>query len=262
MINEQELFSLRKQIDSVRQPSHTPKFQALLNELVAPNTTPYGVRYPDKQAICAKCAVQSQVRWPAMTPAQPYVYRISSWQALVKGCNWRDRFEAENHEYSFSRYHDPRAATRWRSLASHAAGHLSGVGGITWWTPEPALESGIVVPTAYRIGLPEDYLSTDCVILRCDLSSCPSNGFVPSILDAFFSEVFLATRESDSPGVGRAIHLKAHEPLELGAVELVWGAIPVSALSFSTVALGPSPNGVRLDDSLRDRIATFLRSTL
>lgn len=102
----------------------------------------------------------------------------------------------------------------------------------TWWTDFPPRPTALV-RDAHKLGVPRNSMTSECVILRCKLGADIRRKLhVPSVLDGFASEVFLASSYSDAPVAGKAIDIGV-TPFVAGESEFVLGPVAAERLEVS-----------------------------
>lgn len=141
----------------------------------------------------------------------------------------------------------------WLEYSAYAKGTFASPRNISFWT---TFEFGAkdIVKGANNVGLPSNWIIRQMVILRLDISKLSRGNrvFVPTVLDAFNSEIFHPTKDIESPPSGSAIHLNSGF-LSQGADEFVLGPLPVELVDLWPVVLEETEielQGVRSDSSL------------
>lgn len=242
MTEYEAIYSLRSRLDNARQPRHIRSLSHLesrLNSLGIPE--PYlGSRsvawlpIRSDPVYIQPCAGYP-VNFSAIT--SDYVYRVCGVSKVVKfstpGLLTPMDIDEENWAV-IKRSYDRKPG--WLPLSVFVSGSLTGPRGFTWWTPTDLTKD--TVCSAHHIGLPNDYLAANAVLLRCSKSHLEENSItlrksttrVPSALDAFDSLIFLSTVDADSPALGSSISVES-TPLAKGGDEMVCEAIPVEDIS-------------------------------
>jgi hypothetical protein len=107
---------------------------------------------------------------------------------------------------------------------------------MSWWTSS-ILEQNSIMTHLYRLGIPRDWLSEDCVLVRCSIDQdIRSQARVPSALDGFASEIFLPNDYARGPIAGRAIDIGSN-PFQLGDVEVILGPVSVNFLEMRLIKI-------------------------
>ena len=118
----------------------------------------------------------------------------------------------------------------WLPLSECVVGVLPGKRNCTWWTPA-TLNADPVLPSAHKIGMPNDWVKLHSLLLRIrrDVVLPSFTGNIPTPIDGFDSCVFLAP---PIPGatVGIAIDLASHPNFAFGHPETVATGIPIDMI--------------------------------
>jgi hypothetical protein len=135
---------------------------------------------------------------------------------------------------------------------------------ITWWT-DLAIKQDDILRQAHQIGVPRDWLYSDCVLLRCRIDNViRGQARIPSSLDGFASEIFLPCDYAESPSSGRAIDIGT-EPFENGNAEFVLGPIEVGRISIRLIRIPRAATPSFVDSGnpmFLDKLEDYYRSKL
>jgi hypothetical protein len=229
MSSFKELYQLRRACDPKRQPRHDPLLAALheeLSKLDPPHDDPYRLRRVDYAAYRKNDSYGSVANGGKAVPAERYCYRLTSWTKLVEEISQESRMyidapEAAEESEVFNLLESRRGVPgEWQSLSTLIQGTLWGRRGFTWWTTA-MFPNANPMCVAHSMGLFNINVAPELLVLRCHVDKIPSESIkVPSVLDAFFFDVFSATRDDENPTCGRAINLE-NQSLSLGAEEYV-----------------------------------------
>jgi hypothetical protein len=233
------LYEIRKRLDSKRQPGHASallKLDGALRSLDPPKEHPYKLTDPDLAALRQKADYKSICRNGKSAHIQSkYCYRLVTWAKLENDISDITRSGRIAHSYAREdevfRHIQGQHISKggWIPLSDFIGGILIGRQGFTWWT-STELPTSATMCGAHQMGLLNKEIGTEVLILRCETDRLRiGNPKVPSVVDAFFSHIFCAMRESDNPRCGRAISLESPIALELGADEFVVGPIDIEA---------------------------------
>jgi hypothetical protein len=246
-VDEQVLiYELRRLADARRQPSQKAVIDdlhsALLN-LSPPRLHPYSLTRDDYATLKHRTAYSAVCQGSRGIMATDYCYRLTTWAKILLDMldiDWRlipgDLSEREAFDYLI---HQHAATGTWISLSDFIGGTYSGRRQFTWWTTA-SMPSANTICTAHQLGLLNDYIGTEAVVLRCSVDYLLSTMrcFVPSVVDAYFLNIFHATRDEDLPKSGRAISVEIPAFLELGQEEFVVRPIEIDS---ARIELWPLP---------------------
>jgi hypothetical protein len=189
-----------------------------------------------------------------------FIYRISGIRKIVKFTDWYRPFRLRNDDDIWNELKSDFDGHEWLSLDAYARGALSGPRGFTWWTDLDVLSTNIICG-AHSMGLPNDWVSKYSLILRFPLAAISGPEFrVPTVLDAFDSEIFHATMDSDSPPSGLAISLDGAGPLSTGVREFILLNVDVKHIEFQPILIDQSirdQHSVNLDAAFRARLQGY-----
>lgn len=182
-------------------------------------------------------------------PDDGYVYRMCSIVDVVKGvtkeagdgrggaadvAGWRNdlKDDQENWEQVFEK-----GGGDWTPLNGLAEGvYKCHPRPFSWWTTFPLYED--VIAGAHRIGMTNDWVAVQCLVLRCPADYVRGNNIacVPSAIDAYTQMIFHPTRDEASPPHGITIDLSLY-PLTLfpGTDEFLLPPVPVDLIEVKPV---------------------------
>jgi hypothetical protein len=135
--------------------------------------------------------------------------------------NWRKLRESVTEERAFTYLlKEQKQRGKWLPVSRYIGGYYSGLRNFTWWTTVE-MPTTKTMCTAHHLGLLNNNVGTEALILRCraDFIREKSLTYIPSTIDAFFSNIFYATQ--DEADCGRAISVENPKQLRLGAEEFV-----------------------------------------
>ena len=226
-----DLYRERRNVVTRRQGRHLALYDQLHDFLLAlkndhPRFTdehPYSLDFPLKTEFArvnffATQSFGAPARIPA--PDDGYVYRMCSIVDIVNGTKkeapdgtfsapgWLDN--AGTDLGNWEQIHEAGGGT-WTPLKSLAEGFYKCFPRpFSWWTTYPLYQD--VIAGAHRIGMTNDWVADQCVVLRCPAEYVLNNGLacVPSAIDAFMQMIFHPTRDSASPPHGITIDLSLY----------------------------------------------------
>lgn len=238
MITLLDLYNLRRDIAENRQKDHFPLYEELHEFLTSlKKDQPYDLGFEIKKEFEALgFYVDEAFGRPAhITNRDDFLYRICSIVDIVNGTEWLKDEETDvaNWDQVYKKSNGG-----WMPLSKVASGiykcqprHFS------WWTTLP-LSRQDVIPSAHRIGMTNDWVATQCVILRCPVKHVNEYNlaYVPSVIDAFMQMIFHPTRDATSPPHGITIDLSMY-PLTLcpGTDEIVLSKVRVDKIEVLPV---------------------------
>lgn len=163
-----------------------------------------------------------------------FIYRICSIVDIVKGTRWRNNEGSDvanwNQVYNKSK-------GGWMRLGKVADGtYKCHPRRFSWWTSFPLFQD--VISGAHRIGMTNDWVAEQCVVLRCPIDYVNNNklAFVPSVIDAFMQMIFHPTKDAISPPYGITIDLSLYPvTLSPGIDEIVLPELRVDQLEILLV---------------------------
>ncbi|GAB2592162.1 hypothetical protein GCM10027190_45690 [Spirosoma areae] len=148
----------------------------------------------------------------------------------------------------------------------------------SWWTtnfPEPTVrlpryfvgadltfQHKWMVDLAHHVGIANDWLSNNLLLLRCDCTQIPPQSIrVPSVVDGFCQLIFDPQPQLPQPAHGIAIRLG--EPFQHGYTEYAVTHIPVDAITFVPVAISDITldrinEHARINDSMYVKLIDYL----
>lgn len=241
------IHELRFQVDSRRQPKFAADLNALSTELSALATRgvpvdPYTLDRESKKRLASRCKPYAigGAGVTVVTADDPFQYRLASFPSLFLDPNIPadsvfDIPVDKLYDRLVFEYRDTPDAEKWIPLSRLLVGNYCGWRAITWWSPrEPTLHS--VLPHAYAVGIPRDYVAERSVILRCPTNDMLTRKAlrVPTCLDAFDAAVFCAARDGTTSS-GRAIDLTDPDRLLTREREYVALAIDSGVIEFVPV---------------------------
>lgn len=233
-----DLYKLRRDIAVSRQRPCITHYDELHKFFVSlgAGDQPYNLSFDKKLKFKAVAFYSDDVFGvPARIPdGEDFLYRLCSIVDIVKGTEWLNPKGGEvadwNQVYSKSK-------GDWVPLSRFARGSYScEPRHFSWWTTFPLFQD--VIRGAHQIGMTNDWVATECVVLRCPAAYVKSKGLanVPSVIDAYTQMIFHPTRRDSSPPHGVTINLSLY-PLALtpGIDEVLLPALPVDVLEILPV---------------------------
>lgn len=234
-----DLYQLRRNIAESRQKPCLTQYDELHNFFVSLShgDQPYNLSFQDKLkfkdvAFYPDGVFGNSARIP---DGEKYLYRICSIVDVVKGTDWLDR--REEAEVSDWEQVYIKSKGGWAPLSQFARGHYCcEPRHFSWWTTFPLFQD--VIRGAHYIGMTNDWVAEQCVVLRCPAEFVNSNGLanVPSVIDAYTQLIFHPTRHDAPPSHGITINLSLYpEVLTPGIDEVLLPALPVKILEIMPV---------------------------
>ena len=239
-----KLYDVRCRIGPERQPRHAARFAELCGELLKTGMAhPYALNSTAIATLMACPAfAQGGNGLTARPPASGHLYRMTGVMKLVRYTDWTAVPNQDNNDDEIWRElaADHLSRGDWLPLSSYARGHLRGFRGVTWWTTREDLVPN-PVPVAHSLGIPNDWIPTYAVVLRCPVDGIHSIAklTVPDILDGFVQEVFHPTRDSESPAAGVTIRLRPGDEPGEGADEYLAEPVPVEHVTMWPLQITP-----------------------
>jgi hypothetical protein len=258
MDEEVLIYELRRLADSKRQPSQKgllEELHAALLSLSPPRLHPYALTRQDYAILKFRAAYGAVCQGSQGTMASKYCYRLSTWPKILGDTpnrDWRlipkDLSEREAFDYLVHQH----AGIHWLPVRQFIGGTYSGLRGFTWWTTA-VMPSHNTICTAHELGLLNRYIGTEAIILRCPVEHVRSKMLVhvPSVVDAYFFNIFHAMRDEENPTVGRAISVEVPTVLGLGQEEFVVRPIEIDEAQIELWPLtlnDPADHKVYFDD--------------
>jgi hypothetical protein len=259
------IYQLRALIDLRFQPRHSGAYNGL-QALLASHSIhePYS-RRPKKEwqnIVTDELFLSVREGLPATIPTDSgiYFYRVTSLDTLIARVSSLKllRSQSKNSAWrALVRRWECRPA--WIALDSLFEGELTGFRGHTWWTTADL--SNNTFCTGHNTGMPDDWIPTRALILRCPSSALHALGAeVPSALHGFTQPVFFPTSDDTLPDMGRCISLE-RLPLSVGdGREVVCRSIPAGEIECLPLSLTRHPSDghqVKLKEILPDLIVFY-----
>lgn len=256
-----QLFIVRSSIDTKRQPRHQDLIQTLTTSL---NRSGQDHPYDNCAALYHEPAYYlPSAGLPADTRSLAFAYRLTSITAVIRNSEARIPYRIDtvvNNSRAITE--DYKRTGAWLPLSNYTAGHLTARRAFHWWTPLD-ISTEPVITNAHCLGIPNDLIVPHSIILRLRFQSNRDHiiASVPTAVHGFDSIIFLSSRCSDRPQMGRTINL--HNPFRLvpGIAEFVVGPVPIEALECKPVFIGDAPRDafpVRLKE-LIDPLLTYYK---
>jgi hypothetical protein len=234
------IYALRLEIAMRRQSRHREllvQLESLISEVSLPH--PYALSGPVFGKLSGTDVfAEGSFGLEADPPEAEFLYRLCSLQSVIDFTDWKaDAGGNEPPGRIFNRLEteagpDP---SDWLPLGDYTdGGSLGGYLGITWWT-SLSMSPAEVVVAAQRLGLvlKGEYK----LLLRCSVEYVRRERLarVPTVLDAFASEIFHTTDDARGPKHGVTISLESLQDLQEGADEFVIGPVDVSQVQVFPV---------------------------
>lgn len=247
--SDDAIYAARRKVDVERQPkheSHLEDLDKLLSGLVPPKPHPYALDRADYELLKGKPSYEAVcLGLPASLPGE-YCYHISSmWKLLTPDKVYRflPRIVTPKEGFQYV-LKEHGKSNDWLELGVFLGGPYYGPRKFSWWTTLtlPGLN---LLCAAHRMGLANEDVPPNAIVLRCKTEYVKKHALprVPSVLDAFFSRIFHATFDHDSPTCGLTIDLEDLEHLRSGVDEYVLPVIEIDAarVEFWPVDLNSTP---------------------
>lgn len=175
----------------------------------------------------------------ARCPPSGYLYRLTDVSSVAAATKWTapdvlvvDTAKSLWSEFMVeSRRRKTGGGGPWVPLRRFATGTYSGLRGFSWWTTLADVADD-VIRASYRLGRPTQWIVKNTIVLRtpCEYVHAEQAARVPSVVEAFDSVIFDATREADEPASGVTINLENAPALREGVDEYVLGPVPVDRI--------------------------------
>jgi hypothetical protein len=232
-----DLYDIRRSIAQNRQGTHKDFYEELHAFLISlKKDQSYDLDFGTKLKFRAlKLFVNGTFGRQAHVPVRDkFIYRICNMVDLVKGTSWRKKkaSDAANWDHIYKK-----CKGDWTRLSKFAEGtYKCCPRRFSWWTSFPLFQD--VVSGAHRVGMTNDWVPKQCVVLRCPVDYVNQNklAFVPSVIDAFMHMIFHPTKDDACPPHGLTIDLSLY-PTTLcpGTDEVVLPPISVKQLEILPV---------------------------
>lgn len=210
------IYELRRDRDTKRQTSHEINLSQLHTTLfdLLKKSHPYSLYDNDFKRLEATSAYHATCKGLPAQLSGEYCYHVTSLGKLKKfspdlqprELDLDTMSESKTFDYIMEQYRD---AGDWLPMRRFLGGWQSGPRKLSWWT-DLELPGPNLLCEGHRMGLANGAIARQAIVLRCPTKYIVGNAlaFVPSILDAFFSGIFHATVEADSPECGMTIDLE------------------------------------------------------
>jgi hypothetical protein len=234
------LYQRRQRADLMRQPKyvdHLHQLDAELKRLDKPHGHPYSLLPSDYARIRESDAYNAVCDGLDADFDAPYCYRLTSWKRIV---NHTHHFTSrlipetsdESEAFDFIKELHDKAREKgrdWLNLSDFIRGVLGGPRDMVWWTPTLISETRTMCD-AHGMGLLNNDVGTEVLLLRCEAGALQKvKPKVPSVVDAYFFNIFYPMRLDDAPKVGRCISVEIPKQLSLGAEEVVAAPIDIES---------------------------------
>jgi len=235
-----DLYRLRRDIAESRQKPYIKSYDELHTFLISLHTDdqPYDLGFNEKMKFQAVPFYPDVVfGGPARVPGgEEFVHRICSIVDVVKGTEWRKDEGSDIANWNQVYKKGKGGWTPLRRLAR--GGYRCEPRHFSWWTTFPLFRD--VISGAHRIGMTNNWVAEECVVLRCPVEYVNSHGlaYVPSVIDAFTQMIFHPTKHSSSPPHGVTIDLSLYPvTLSPGIDEVLLPGLPVDQLEIMPVSV-------------------------
>jgi hypothetical protein len=263
-----DLYNVRRTIAQNRQAQHVTSHTKLHDFLLLlKKTQPYDLDILTKLKFEALTFfVANPFGRQAKVPVRDdYIYRICSMPDVVKGSGW---YNDEGNDAANWKQVQQKGKGGWIRLSKFTSGtYKCRPRRFSWWTSFPLFQD--VISGAHRIGMTNDWVPFQCLVLRCPIEYVNLNklAFVPSVIDAFMQLIFHPTKDVNLPTYGITIDLSLF-PLTLspGIDEVVLPEISVDQLEVLPVnadaGYRSGKNDVRSDSSLLSALLEYYYGNL
>jgi hypothetical protein len=261
MPDQRTLHRIRQFIGTKRQRQHSTTL-AYLDEQVLQKE--FGISHPysltetqRKRLMEFEAFSQGGKGLEAKLPDQKFLYRMSALMNVVNFSSWKREYPNED-DYFQEILRTFKRKKGWIPLEKHARGPFKPPRGITFWTSLP-LQPEDLFSRAYQLGLPNNWVAKRVLLLRYKVSHLANSHVVriPTVLDAFTSEIFHPTQEANHPSHGIAIDISDTTNLHAGAPEFV-----LSNLRIEHIEMYPVMAGIELSGTHKCYLDTKLRLSL
>lgn len=261
------IFEVRRALDKLRQSDWEASIEELLTVLAALRAVhPYELQ-PDQLERFLSTPSLNEGPCGHESPGRKVLYRLCSVRSIVqdRGVRWRSALDEVKDDYSIWRPLEKRhrETGAWLHLSTYAEGALRGFRNLTWWTTAAELGTA-VLPTAHKLGIPNNWVPLNALILRLTSTStaCPK---VPTPVDGFFSLIFQVADGDPVPATGTTIDISAPARPCDGLPEIVIGEVPVESITFVPVLVDRAARTtapVRISTILLTGLLNFYRDAL
>lgn len=200
----------------------------------------------------------------ANLPTTDYLYRISSISKILSySQDWNSASPRKmDHPWVVFRVWQTQLerTKKWLPLSDYAKGTFASPRGISFWSSTELEASDVraLLQTVHGMGIPNNWLEEYCAILRCRVTHLKDDSRIPTVLDAFNSNIFHPTNESELPTTGVAIRLSITSSLATGHDEFVLRGVTTDAIELYPVFI---PNAASsYIDSFDSRLVSLLAS--
>jgi hypothetical protein len=228
------LHRLRQLLVSLRQPQHTDEFARLDSAVATGN--PYFLTETENDRLnfqggCGPAADLETCRYLyLLCSIKKLTLRARPWVGPVLADGKKDEL------WKRFRIDSLNSEDGWVALSRYCSGTYHPDRRIGWWTP---FDLTTVPPRegALRIGLASNWHPVEGVILRCNVAALPldMSTTVPSVVDAYISEIFHPCAYSTHPRHGLALDIRDPGNLAAREKEFVLGDLPAEAVDILPV---------------------------
>jgi hypothetical protein len=255
MASQPDIYRSQLAVHRAKQPRHGIHLKRLDTKLGSlSKASPYSLSEDDfrKFERLAACG-NTCLGLPGAVEGE-YCYHITSVWKLQRNTETlelrvlRDSPPDQSFERLTRAYED--VEPNWLALKHFIGGRYTGRRKLTWWTTLD-LSAGELQCSGHRMGLLNDDIDLDAIVLRCRSEYIRRNRmvFVPTAIDAFFSEIFQPTDDQNSPTCGVTIDLEHSPRLKDGVPEF---AVPPIELDDAEIEFRPV--NLRIESERRHKL--------
>jgi len=226
------LYNLRRDLAKNRQGAHINAYAQLHDFLISlGRTQSYDLSFGTKLKFegLKFYADDTFGRCARIPSRDDFIYRICSIIDIVKGTEWLNDEDTDLKNWNQVL---KKSRGEWVPLSRFARGkYKCNPRHFSWWTSFPLYQD--VIDGAHRIGMTNDWVAEECVVLRCPVEYVKANNlaYVPSVIDAFMQMIFHPTKDDVSPPYGITIDLSFYpHTLVPGIDEVVLCEVPVEQI--------------------------------
>jgi hypothetical protein len=265
MSTYQEIFSIRSQLDSARQPSFSERLFDLGTRLEG--ATPYDCTIEVRRILMSCAPFSTGASGRRLSPSGPYLYRFCKLLDIVKfTTRWRGDNELSDkilYEALSVRSKEAEDTGGWFPLAEVAEGELTSARQFTWWSSHAVRKESIICDLHER-GMTNERVNPFSILLRCSMSriSRMASIFQPSVLDGFDSAIFDPQFEGVDVS-GNAISIEDPVNLKKGMDEYALRPLPVEAVDALPLYIPSSQRDHKIyEEDLLSSLKTYYMSGL
>ncbi len=236
---KKDIYQNKKRISKLKQPKYDTELNILDDKL-----NEFKIEHPfdldDKQRVelcdCMNCYHTGAHGEVANLAGMKYLYRLVPIERLIKSkLRWKDYVIPTNNAFQeLTKFMSARNIS-WLKLSEVLEGYYHNGRFFSWWTTVNLANDKDILKTAYMLGLPEDWIYAESVIMRCKIQEIGMNKIkVPSIIDGFSEIIFRPVTNTQFHG--KTIDLNDLNPFN-GLPEVVIGDILTSHIEILPIQI-------------------------